>query len=180
MKNFQKIFEELDVSPLLNAIMRQPDLWNQNKLRQEFPGTPHNEAEDIWVRFNDVSNVSAVLDDCENLNYPAFFKLPQVRSLIFGLMAKVEGERLGSVLITKLAPGKRIYAHKDEGVRSTYYDRYHIVLNSAPGSLFRAGDETVHMRTGELWWFDNTQEHEVINNSAEDRIHLIVDIRTFR
>jgi hypothetical protein len=34
------------------------------------------------------------------------------------------------------------------------------------------------MAPGEAWWFDNAQEHEVINNSADDRIHMIVDIRT--
>jgi hypothetical protein len=33
------------------------------------------------------------------------------------------------------------------------------------------------MRTGEVWWFNNAIEHEVVNNSADDRIHLIVDIR---
>jgi len=32
--------------------------------------------------------------------------------------------------------------------------------------------------SGEVWWFDNTQEHEVMNNSADDRIVMIVDIRT--
>jgi hypothetical protein len=33
------------------------------------------------------------------------------------------------------------------------------------------------MAPGEIWWFDNSVEHEVINNSAGDRIHLIVDVR---
>ena len=35
----------------------------------------------------------------------------------------------------------------------------------------------VNMLTGEIWWFNNQAEHEIINNSADDRIHLIVDIR---
>ena len=61
-----------------------------------------------------------------------------------------------------------------------YYERYHIVLSGHPGSIFRAGDEQVTMLTGEVWWFDNTKEHEVINNSADDRIHLIVDIKVFK
>jgi hypothetical protein len=33
------------------------------------------------------------------------------------------------------------------------------------------------MKTGDIWWFDNSQEHEVLNNSADDRLALIVDIR---
>jgi hypothetical protein len=52
------------------------------------------------------------------------------------------------------------------------------VVSSAPGVTFRCGDEKVHMETGEVWWFQNALEHEVINNSAHERIHLIIDIRT--
>jgi len=33
------------------------------------------------------------------------------------------------------------------------------------------------MRPGELWWFENAIEHEVTNNSANDRIHMIIDLR---
>jgi hypothetical protein len=33
------------------------------------------------------------------------------------------------------------------------------------------------MAQGEVWWFDNSQEHEVMNDSKDERLHLIVDIR---
>jgi hypothetical protein len=55
--------------------------------------------------------------------------------------------------------------------------RYHVVVRGEPGSLFRCGDETVNMRTGEVWAFNALLEHEVMNNSADDRIHLLVDCR---
>ena len=33
------------------------------------------------------------------------------------------------------------------------------------------------MHDGELWWFDNKQEHEVFNGSdVAERIHLIFDL----
>jgi hypothetical protein len=95
-------------------------------------------------------------------------------------MAYVHGERLGRVMINKIAPGGVIYPHADTPEHAEYYSRFHIVLQSQPGVVFRAGDEQVYMATGEVWWFDNKQEHEVINNSADDRIHMIVDIRTSR
>ena len=180
MNNFQCLSSGADTIPLLNAIMRDPALWNQNTLRTEHPGTAHAEVDDIWLRFNETDDPEAVVDDKECVNYPAFWALPQARALIFSLMARVEGERLGRVLVTRLAPGRKITPHIDGGAPATYYDRFHIVLNSAPGCLFRSGNETVHMGTGQVWWFDNTKEHEVINNSVDDRIHLIVDIRTSR
>jgi hypothetical protein len=34
------------------------------------------------------------------------------------------------------------------------------------------------MPQGSVWWFQNAIEHEVVNNSPGDRIHMIVDIRT--
>jgi hypothetical protein len=181
MKNFQLIARGIDTSVLYNAIMRQPELWDVNTLRTTHPQTPHKAVSDIWLRFNEISSSEKFnIDEHESVNYPANFALPQARPLIFGLMARVEGERLGRVLITKLAPGGRIDPHVDGGAHAEYYDRYHIVISAGPGSLFRAGDEQVQMLTGEVWWFDNSKEHEVINNSADDRVHLIVDIRTTR
>lgn len=96
-------------------------------------------------------------------------------------MRRVEGLRLGRVLVTRLAPGRTIAVHAD--IRGTYaarYARYHAVLQGLPGSLFRAGPETVCMQTGEVWWFDGAAEHEVVNNSADDRIHLVIDIEASR
>ncbi len=163
------------------AIMRQPELWNQNELRTKYLESPHREASDIWLRFNDVSQYlegeySGLLDDHESIDY-ALDKLPQARPLIFDLMRVVEGKRLGRALITKLTPGKKIYPHVDGGDHASYYERYHIILQNQPGSIFRCGSEVITMATGDVWWFNNAIEHEVINNSADDRLTLIVDIK---
>jgi hypothetical protein len=179
MKNFLKIADNADVTPLNMALALHSDLWNSNDLRTTYPNSPHAAADDIWLRFNpiDPSDPTKVIDAIEAIPYAPMIILPQCRPLIFGLMARVEGERLGRCLITRLAPGKRIVPHCDEGAPATYHERFHIVLESHPGCTFRAGDETVYMKTGEVWWFDNTQEHEVVNNSQHNRTHLIVDIK---
>lgn len=179
MRNFLKIADGVDVLPLLMALKANPQLWDENRLRTTHPGTPHTQVHDIWLRFNALvdTDVAGAMDEHESINWPAMAALPQARSIIFSLMARVEGERLGRCLITLLPPGATIAPHVDGGSHAAYYERYHIVLQSQPGSVFRAGDETVQMQCGEVWWFDNAQEHEVINNSGDDRIHLIVDIR---
>lgn len=178
MRNFQVIATGVDTIPLLNAIMRDPALWNQNTLRTTHPETAHAQVDDIWLRFNETEDPTAVVDDTECVNYPAWWALPQARDIIFNLMRRVEGERLGRVLVTRLAPGRKITPHVDGGAPATYYERFHVVLSASPGCLFRSGDETVQMRAGEVWWFDNTKEHEVVNNGVDDRVHLIIDIRT--
>lgn len=178
MNNFLKIADGVDVLPLRLALKTRPHLWNQNTLRTEHPGTAHAQADDIWLRFNEINDdASAVVNDVLCVNYPALAELPQARALIYQLMARVEGEQLGRCIITRLVPGARILPHEDQGAPATWYERFHILLQNEPGAIFRAGNEKVQMHTGEVWWFDNTVEHEVINNSADDRITLIVDIR---
>lgn len=181
MKYFNKI-NICNVSFIYAAIVRQPSIWEENTIRQDFPNSPHKQTQSIVLRFNKYNNpntvVEEVYDDCECFDTPSYDKLPEARPLIFGLMSLVQGERLGRVLIVKLPPNGKVDPHRDMGAPADYYDRYHIVIKSSEGNLFRTEDEIVWMQEGEVWWFDNTKEHEVVNNSKEDRIHLIVDIRS--
>lgn len=191
MKNFQILGQGVDVAPLLNAVLRN-DLWNKNLLRTTHPESPHKQVDDIWLRFNEIPTVTgnpildsrtalhSVTDDKESINYPAWWALPEAQNIALNLMRQMRGERLGRVLITRLAPGKTIAPHVDGGAPAEYYDRFHVSLQGLPGQLFRCGDETVQMRTGEVWWFQNSIEHEIVNNSSDDRVTLILDIRTPR
>lgn len=176
MRHFYRITEGLDVAPIVHALHTRPGLWNRNALRRDTAELC--ECDDIWLRFpTETACIEQGLGAYECVNYPAMAELPQARSIIFALMRQIEGERLGPVMITRLAPGKRIYPHDDGAAHTSYYKRHQIALHSEPGVLFRAGDETVAMRTGDIWWFDNSIEHEVVNNSPDDRLAMIVDIR---
>lgn len=189
MKNFHRITTGIDVLPLVLAIKRRPHLWKEDTYLRDYPQGPFKNIESIMLRFpvkgvyeteEELKNHLSTYDQHENVDYPPYKVLPEARPLVMGLMSRVEGERLGRVMINKISPGGVIYPHKDTPAHTEYYSRFHIVLQSQPGVVFRAGDENVYMATGEVWWFDNSQEHEVINNSADDRIHMIVDIRTSR
>lgn len=177
MQNFLRIASNLDVLPLLLAVRRRPELWGQDRVRAEFDQSPHREVDDILLRFSD-TGAANIGDELICNDTEAMRMLPQARPLIYWLMARVEGDMLGRVLITRLAPGKQIYPHSDViGKYANTMSRFHIPLQSEPGCLFRAGNEQVSMYPGEAWDFNAHAEHEVINNSAVDRIHLIVDIR---
>ncbi len=184
MRYFHKIAKEMNVAPLLAAVSRNPELWNQHRIRTTHDNSAHVQASDILLRFNDLSNFkdsddySVILNDLEAIDYPAFKELPQARGIIFDLMRFVEGKRLGRVVITKLTPGSKVTPHIDSGLSAEYYDRYHITLKNSEGSIFRVGDEVVCMEPGDIYLFNNQVEHEVINNGTDDRITLIVDIRS--
>lgn len=178
MRNFLKIAENLDTMPLLAALSANAHLWNQHDLRTKYPESPHHEADDILLRFNEIPETPEdVIDDIQTHPFDAWNELP-VKDTVLNLMRAVGGTQLGRVLISRLAPGSSIAPHVDEGAPATFYQRYQVMLQCLPGVNFRSGEETVAMKTGDVWWFDNRQEHEVVNNSADDRIALIVDIRT--
>lgn len=180
MRNFLRIAEGVDTVPVLNALAQNPDLWNQNTLRTTHPLSAHAQVSDCWVFFNDIDpeNPAATIDALQVRPYEAWARLPQLRSLVFDLMRRVEGVQLGRVIITSLPPGGQITPHADLGAPATYFTRYQVALQNQPGSVFRCGDETVTFRTGEVWWFNNRIEHAVVNNSTDDRLALIVDART--
>lgn len=176
MRYFYRLAHSIRVLHMMAAIARQSELWNSDDMRKTFENSPHVEVDDILLRFG--INGPQIGDDLEAVDQPSMMKVPGVKEEALNVMRLVGGTRLGRVLITRLEPGKKIAAHKDtQGAYAKYYTRYHLVLQGMPGSLFRCGDETVNMLTGELWWFDLSAEHEIINNSQDDRVHLLVDVR---
>lgn len=190
MKNFVQIAANVPVLPLVLALARAQKhrgIWKEDTYLRDYPQGPFANTESVILRFppRSVHETEEALrqhlaghDQHENVDLLPFKELAEARPLVFNLMAFVQGERLGRVMINKLVPGGVIFPHADTPVHAKYWDRFHICLQSAPGSNFRCGDEWVNMKAGEIWWFNNEIEHEVINNSADDRIHMIIDIRT--
>jgi len=179
MKNMLKIASGLDVMPLVLAIQRNPHLWNRNTQRTEHPSSPHHGLSDIWVRYSDGDLDPKVPHD--SVWYPAYRDLPQVRELVFNLMRYVEGERLGGVLISKIPPGATCKPHVDiGGWHAEYYDKYAIQLQGNAKQAFHFEGESFSAMPGDVYWFDNHQKHWVTNDSDEDRMTMIVCIRSAR
>jgi hypothetical protein len=107
-------------------------------------------------------------------------RVPEARAFVMNIFTAVGGERLGRVILNKIEPGGRIYPHPDTPEHARYYSRFHLVLQSAEGVKFRSGDEWTYWETGSVFWFRNDLDHEVINESSIDRIHMVVDARCRR
>lgn len=180
MRNFLKLAEGVNTLSLLQQLQTNSYLWDENTLRTKHPGTAHSQVSDIWLWFNVVDNKNPlnVINDKDVIPYSGWNLLPAARPLVFALMNQVDGVQLGRVIISRLPPGKEIEPHVDGGAPATHFQRYQIALQSLPGCIFEIEDEEVNFLTGEVWQIDNTKEHSVINNSADDRIVMIVDIRS--
>lgn len=184
MRNFLQIGEKMDTLPMLHALQRNSGLWNQDRLRATFNGSPHKEVDDIWVKFLAPGTTEeAAGNDITSEWYPSYDVLRACKDLILPVMRRVEAYSLERVFFSRLAPGAQISLHKDtKGAYANLPDiaRYHIVIQGLPGSVFICGDEQVNMRTGEVWWFRHGEGHGVRNASQADRIHLIADMRLFK
>lgn len=189
MRNFVRIATGVSVTPLMLAIARRPELWREDTFLRDYPQGPFQDIESIMLRFPEKrvfeqeAEVEAYkrsehfFDQHESIDYPPYALLPEARQIVMNVFAAVAGERLGRVMINKIAPGGVIFPHADTPEHCDYYSRFHVVLQSEPGVMFRCGDEQTYWETGSVFWFNNKLEHEVINNSSIDRIHMIVDAR---
>ena len=176
MRNFQLLGTQ-NVNPLLHQLTLHPDWWNIDRIRTATFGSPHSACDDILLRFQ--GKKSSVLDDPECEFYPAWFTFTEAHALIFDLARVVKAERIGRIIISRLPPGKTITPHEDGGAVASYYTRYQMPLQSAPGCVFECDGEKVQMIGGQVWWFDNKKTHAVYNNSDTDRLAMIADLKTW-
>jgi len=190
MKNFLRIAHGVNVTPLMLAISRRPDLWAADTFLRHYPQGPFGEVESIMLRFPErplglteeqvdlyKQNLLPGYDQHESVDQPAYAVLTEARPLVMSIFQAAAGERLGRVMINKIAPGGCIFPHADTPEHANYYSRFHLVLQSGEGCRFRAGDEWTQWESGAVFWFNNKLEHEVINDGPIDRIHMVIDAR---
>lgn len=180
MKQHSLIAEGLDVSAVVAEIAANDDLFGEYPQRAIAPGSPHSEMTDIWVRYGDISEMveSGDFSGIAHEHDSIWLKdMPAVKRLCFEVMALVDGERLGGVLITKLPPMGKIYPHADAGWHADYYDKFYVPIVNHPGAVFGFEDGTIDPDAGECWQFDNSRTHWVENLSDADRIAMIICIK---
>ncbi len=186
MKNFQLIASGVDVTQLILGYKRRPDIWREDTYLRDYKQGPFKDLESIMLRFPEktvheteeaLKEHAATHDLQDCINYPGWWQFPEAQKFVRSVMNLVEGERIGRVFLNRLRAGGKIYPHADHPFHAGYWRRFHLVCESEPGVEFRCGDETIHMEPGQVWYFNNALEHEVLNNSASDRVHLVMDFR---
>ena len=167
---------KLDVSVLQQRLETAPELFGLFNYRRE--KYAHKDMVDIWVRYNHPSKIGEHFnDEHTSVWYPVVEFLPEVPELCAELLSVVLGERLGGVLITKLAPGGRIEPHTDAGWHAGYYSKFFVPIKNHPGAKFCWEGLEIEPAPGEVYEFQNNVPHWVENNSDQDRIAMIVCIK---
>lgn len=177
--SFKQLDIKFDVSRLCDYL-QSCSLWDANPLRRTAPGSPHSQMTDIWARFGapNGDDYSVLGKEHDAVWYPFIDQLPDVKDIAFKLMALVNGERLGGVLITKLPAGSKIAPHVDDGWHAGYYDKIYVPIKNEKGSVFGFECGNIEPEAGTAWWFRNDVTHWVNNDSDQDRLSMIVCIKT--
>ncbi len=176
MQYFRKVHDEIAVAPFLEEIAALADVWTGQAPRQ--PSAPvQREAPAIVLRGlrKSLQGDRPRRDVHASRWTTGSARLPGCRRFL-DMFARSQNCLMGRAKIVRLPAGGQADPQVGRGAYYRLRDRYHLVLGSAVGSVLRAGGEEVRMREGELWWFDNKQVHEVINEGEEDCIHFIFDL----
>jgi len=81
-----------------------------------------------------------------------------------------------TIRLLRLAPGSEIKPHRDRGTGYQFGNfRLHIVIQTHADVCFMVDGAKVPMQAGECWYADFDCTHSVVNQSNEDRIHLVLD-----
>jgi hypothetical protein len=181
MRNFCQIATNVDVLPLAIALYRQPELWNQHTARTEGEGS-FKATDDIWCRFRDPAELvsrEAFETPFSPVFYPAWHALPQLRPIVFALMARCEAVQLGGVMLTRVPPGQQVAPHvdRDRWHASHFNLKIYVPIATNSRVVSTCGDESVVMDIGSAWSFPNSIVHSTVNDGETDRVTLIVCLR---
>lgn len=175
MQYFKLVRDGIDPAPFLAEIAANQEAFEANRGRQEKIAV-QRESLAIPLRGLKASAIAGrKRRDVHESRWTTGSRQFPVARAFLKQSAHAMDSLLSRAKIVCLPPGHRVYPHIDRGEYYRLRNRYHLVLRSS-GSWMRAGDEELWMQAGELWWFDNKQEHEARNDSTSDRIHLIFDL----
>lgn len=179
MGRFYLIADKVDPTPLLLELARNEALWDQNPERRTYCGSPHAAMVDITARYMPEADISLAQRSAEHRNvfWPAWYALPALRPIVFGLMARVAAVELGSIIITKLPPGAAILPHSDAGSWAPEYYHCKAHVTVAGKALVRCAEDECLFLQGTVWTFDNLLTHSVQNVGDGDRISAIISMR---
>lgn len=168
------------IRSVATLVQSRPDLWNNLPFRTFYEDSPHKGIDDIFFRFCDPDKSLVDLDKPYGFHwYPEAEEVPQILPIVSAVadLAEASLDDVGIVLMTRISPNGVCKPHIDQGFHAREYDKYLVQIQGSPEQYFCFHGATVAPRTAEVWKFENTIPHWVVNASPVDRISLIVGIR---
>ena len=101
---------------------------------------------------------------------PHLDRCPYLRQVLHSI-----GATWGRTRLMRLSGQAEVTPHVDVNYYWRERVRVHVPIVTQPTVRFTCGDAEVNMRAGECWIFDTWRMHNVVNDHALPRIHLVAD-----
>lgn len=169
-KNFRLLATDYDVEPIAQRLSEIPvSAWLESARHRRYEA--HRNTEALHLIYD---------SDFRHYNPTCLGMLKEFESemnLLIELVSHFYGREgfIVRLIFTKLKAHKRITLHKDKLYTLINSHRVHIPIVTNDQITFMVGGEEKQMKVGEVWEINNATFHRVMNESDEDRIHLILD-----
>jgi aspartyl/asparaginyl beta-hydroxylase (cupin superfamily) len=162
---------DYDVTDIIKSVEKLSlEEWNKWDFRQKIFNKPHGDTLSfpfIWSRPG-----TTIYLEKFNLDHKLWIL---VKPIIVHLEELLNGACV-TALFANLKPGGIISPHSDMGYKLTSSHRCHIPIILPEGVEFKVRGETIPFQINKVYEISNVDLHSVINNSDENRVHLIIDI----
>lgn len=163
---------KVDVSGLIKAIdMLDAEVWERNDLRQTTFDV-HKQTKSIVLVF------ASGWPNMQIIRHKEWDLLSDILEPLIQKIIANNYEGAGTVIqvmIANLKAGGEISRHYDSAPHLNISHRIHAPLKTNPKVRFLIDDIRYEMKVGQAYEINNQREHEVYNDSDEDRYHLIFD-----
>src|SRR3954470_19091615 len=158
MPNFLRIAVGLDVPPALAELARQPEYW-------------------LALNADDTRIILLLGADAARLLEAELTEVWRLIERVRAILAADHGDRgaLTHARVGLMPPGSGLAPHFD-GLGANER-RYQLALQSQPGVALTVGGEVKYPRPGDVWRIDASRVHSIRNDSAADRITILLDTR---
>lgn len=150
------------------------DEWNLWDYRQKKTIT-HSQTKSIKVKWIPL-NVKHFDRQKIEYNEPYYTDIYSLLKPTFEKLEKFYDGEVYKILLVKMNKQSRIPPHIDSGFSLEEVHRIHIPIITNEKVYFGCDGRSINMKYGEIVEINNLKTHWVINNSDQERIHLIVDI----
>lgn len=160
---------EFDISSIAEKVKSlSDDDWNEFDYRQKkFPA--HKETLTIPLLFDNDFDSYPIAYKFFNLFEEDVVKVHAFFSQFY------KTGRFARLILVKLLANSEITPHYDQGNSLNQGLRHHIPIITNDKVFFQISKDIKHLKQNEVWEINNQRLHGVKNESAEDRVHMIVD-----